>query len=140
MFTRCGFHIPGSQKFNDLDLLIGKDDELADIQGRFTMATIFASEIRQVWILAWPHGLVLLNSDDANTVNTCVVQFHEDYDAFKALQALPAKLEIHELVLKRSLFQLATVMQFVHAFEESGWKVVVSSCYIFMFPLIVVHQ
>lgn len=124
-FTRCGFHIPGSQKFIDLDLLIGKDDDLADIQGRFTFATIVVSELRQMWLLSWPHGLVLLNSDDDNLVTTVVDQFHSDYLLYMALVEMEGKVGFHFLVLKMSLFQLTTVMQFVHAFIESGWKVAV---------------
>ena len=107
----------------DIDLLIGKDDELADIQGRFTFATIFASEQRQMWLLSWPHGLVMLNSDDDTLVIAVVERFHADYLLFIALSEMEGKMDFHLLVLKRSVFQLTTVMQFVHAFIESGWKV-----------------
>ena len=84
-FTRCAFHIPGSQKFIDLELLVGEDDDLAVIQGRFTFATIVASVIRHMCLLSWPHGLVLLGSDDDNLVTTVVAQFHAEYLLYVAL-------------------------------------------------------
>ena len=58
-----------------------------------------------MWLLSWPHGLMLLNSDDDNVVTTVVDQFHSDYLLYIDLVEMEGKVEFHHLVLKRSLFQ-----------------------------------
>ena len=119
---RCGLVLPAGERFSDIDELIGAQDYLADVAGRFTMATILASEVRQVWLLSLPYGLINMLSDVEGVPDHTVAQCRKDYELYKLLVSCENKAAAYLVVIGRSVFQLVIVMQFVHCFIESWWK------------------
>ena len=115
LLGRCGFTIPTTQKFVNKDLLIIDEDELAQLFGRFSMATIFTSLVRQIWLLSWPVKFVLLLSEKHHLVKETLVQAKYDFEVFLKLTAKNGKTAIETDVLARSLFNLTSVMHVVHA-------------------------
>ena len=115
--ARCGFTIPTTQTFVDEDLLIIDGDELAHMLGRLSMATIFASAARQFWMLSWPVTFVLLLSDKPPLVKQTLVQAKAAYDVFLKLTAKDGREAFEGEVLGRSLFNLTSVMQVIHAWR-----------------------
>ena len=106
-----------------MDMVILDEDELASIFGRFALASMFCSEIRQLWMLGWPIKALLFLSKLPHVRAQALTDFFRDYAVYKKLKAKEGKLPHEELILNRSVFNLTSVMQIVHALELNGQKV-----------------
>ena len=110
-------------KIADVEMVILDEDDLASIFGRFAMASIFCSEIRQIWMLSWPLKAILFLSQHQHLRAQALQHLFRDYDLYKKLKAKEGRLPQEDLILQRSVFNLTGVMQIVHALELNGRKV-----------------
>ena len=123
--TACGFsHWESGSVNSNQDAAYEEDERLAELLGHFTLS-LGAGRVRRAWYAfeGWPHRLLRLLISDEEAV-AVVAEFKADYEAHTTMLSddVPKTKKVTEIIT-RSVFALPKVLQWIHAFQASGWVV-----------------
>lgn len=117
----CGMRIQAFDDQADAGLIVAQDD-LADLLGMGVVSMVFHREQRNMWSMrGWPvrmSGVLAPPLLRAKTLKA----FRDDYKAFEELKAHPFQSPEIQDLLKRSVFNQRSVMQYVLAAQETQFE------------------
>lgn len=123
----CGFMVPNSASVSgdELQGLLGQDDELADKMGSMTLALVSARLLRASWLLLGPQNRMLMALDGPNQCERVVQELKGDYEVFSKMKAVVAEGRAGAASewLERSVLKLPHMIQLVRALRRRQWRV-----------------